>query len=544
MTLSTSAFSKFAGSPQARHFALLVIAAIFILTRMQYWVEIPIPNYNPDSETFLAIAFDMGRGITPHFDLRTPGYPLFLYATLGLTDSILAVIVLQQLITLASACALCVACSLLRPSLALVSLVPCLAIVGSQQTQLYELLITSESTYSALLVFAFAGLLGAFATRSKAWLLASSVAMGLAILYRPAGMFLVGTYALTLGALWFCRLGFGRILAFAIPLPAILLALCAYNQATLGKFTVSPFGPANLAGATATYWHEVPGFPEPINAVIRESQTRVSAEHRRVLREDWNAWKLDAVYHEYFNEFMWRMLARTLNTQGIVGMAAQAPYYARLCRHTISQEPLMYAKFVYTSLYMLVGGVGRYEWPDQADYYARLFGSPPYLSEGVHPAFGSELKYLEDPRLLPEFRRYALREYVVAPVSRAVPVVSVKGRRADRADLGRETSVWASAANQYDRWLHRPLYVSITWVAWPLMLAAYCSFVLLRHRREEAETAALGVIVSLSLLGSLLLVALVEEGLDRYAFPTRFLFYLAPVLLLSAFLRRRSALAQ
>ena len=46
--------------------------------------------------------------------------------------------------------------------------------------------------------------------------------------------------------------------------------------------------------------------------------------------------------------------------------------------------------------------------------------------------------------------------------------------------------------------------------------------------------------VRLSVFGALLLVALVEVGLERYSYPTRFLFYLAPLLMVAIYLQIRS----
>jgi hypothetical protein len=541
MTSSSRPFHRFVRSSTALAFVLVVVTAVFMATHMQYWVEYPIPTYSPDSQTYLAIAFDISNGVLPVFDLRTPGYPLFLYAVLETTDSVSAVVLLQQLFTLSSAYVLCIVSFLIRRSLVLVSLIPSLGIVGSQRAQMYELWILPEAIYAALLVVVFACLLVGFVRRSRAWLTLASCAMGMAIFFRPSGLFLVGTYILVLVAFWLSGFRRDQIVSFAAPLPAMLLALCSYNYATIGKFTVSPFGPANLAAATATFWREVPGFPESVNLAIRKSQEEVSREDREALRVEWNPWRLSDVYRRYYNKFLWFRIVPALDAAGAKGMSAQVPYLARMSQLAITQDPVSYMKFVYTSLYMLFEGMGQAdESPDQTGNYLRLYGEPRYLANGVHPAYESQLRYLERPDLLVRFRRFALREYETAPSGRAVPAgASLPGD--GRADSPQRFSFWVRVAERYDRFVHRPFYVGKGWIVLLTTLAISSMFVLLRARRREIDTLAwLGFIVPLSAFGAVLLIALVEVGSARYLYPTRFLFYLAPLLMVEIYLQGRS----
>jgi hypothetical protein len=542
MASSSGPLHRFAGSSTALAFVLVVVTTVFVATHMQYWVEYPIPTYSPDSQTYLAIAFDISNGVLPVFDLRTPGYPLFLYAVLEATDSVSAVVLLQQLFTLSSAYVLCIASFLIRRSLVLVSLIPGLGIVGSQRAQMYELWILPEAIYAALLVFVFAFLLVGFVRRSRAWLMLGSCAMGMTILFRPSGLFLVGTYVLILVAFWLSGFRRDQVVSFAATLPAMLLALCSYNYATIGKFTVSPFGPANLAAATATFWPEVPGFPEPVNIAIRKSQEEVSREDREALRVEWNPWRLNDVYRRYYNKFLWFRIVPALDAAGAKGMSAQGPYLARMSQLAITQDPVSYMKFVYTSLYMLFEGMGQSdESPDQTDSYLRLYGEPRYLGNGVHPAYESQLRYLERPDLLVRFRRFALREYETAPFRRAAPAEATLLSEG-RADSHERFSFWVRIAERYDRFVHTSFYVGKGWVVLLTALAIFSMFALLRVRRAETTTLAwLGLIIPLSAFGAVLLIALVEVGSARYLYPTRFLFYLAPLLMLEIYLQARSA---
>ena len=92
-----------------------------------------------------------------------------------------------------------------------------------------------------------------------------------------------------------------------------------------------------------------------------------------------------------------------------------------------------------------------------------------------------------------------------------------------RLNSSEEISFWEWVAHQYNRLVHRPLYVlGKAWVAILAGLDFLSVFFLLRVRRAEITTLArLGYIVPLSAFGVLLLIALVEMGLIRYVYPTR-----------------------
>lgn len=533
---------RLADSPAALWIALTVVTAIFVLTRLQYWVEVPFPRYYADSETYLGVAYDIASGKLPVFDVRTPAYPLLLYGVLESTGSVFALVIVQQLATLLSAYALCIAAYLVRRPLGLAALIPAIAIVGSQPSQLYELAIMAEGTYSAAMVFAFAALFAGLPRRSSAWLFASSVAMAVAILLRPSGLFLIGTYVLVLLAMAIYRPPRSNVLSFTLPLPALVLALCAYNAATIGKFTISPFGPANLSGVTATFASEVPGFPPSVNAAIARFRERIPAEERAVLRTEWNAWKLTAIYHRYYNEFLWFTLVPAMEDAGIKGMTAQVPYFSRLNRQAISQHLPEYGKFVYASLYMLLTGVGRNETDGQRVSYERLYGAERYLHGSVSPGWRAQLQHLEDPAKLAAFRRFSMREYDgPPPTGRVLQPLLPNGLTKAIADQPQAFSLWARLSDRYNVLVHAPLFINTGWLLpAPLLVLMSVYVLILRRSPRTTPLAAFGIIVPLSLLGASLLTALVEQGLDRYVYPTRFLFYMAPLVMVAIYLEIRA----
>jgi len=81
----------------------------------------------------------------------------------------------------------------------------------------------SESVYASCLMLSFAGLMIGLRARQISWLASASAAMALAILTRPAGMFLIVTYLLVLA--WLFATG---------PPPPTLIITCVDRSAFVG----------------------------------------------------------------------------------------------------------------------------------------------------------------------------------------------------------------------------------------------------------------------------------------------------------------------
>jgi hypothetical protein len=188
---------------------------------------------------------------------------------------------------------------------------------------------------------------------------------------------------------------------------------------------------------------------------------------------------------------------------------------------------------------MLFAGVGRYETTGQAKNYDTLYGEPRYLAEGIHPVWKWRLQYLERSDRFEKFRQFALREYENPPYRREVLEKAWIPAEVPKAG---DVSFWTWVANRYDRFAHIPFYGSAkVWVGLLAGLAVLSTFLLFGVRSPETTPlACFGLIVPLSALGALLLIALVEEGLNRYLYPIRFLFHLAPLLMVAIYLQVRS----
>ena len=144
----------------------------------------------------------------------------------------------------------------------------------------FDTSILSDSLYANSIVFAFGFLFWGLATGSRAVLAASSAAIAATIATRPAGLFLIVTFAITVIYLWHTGRTWRQIAAFAIPLPALMLALSLYNLAVAGVFGITAWGEANIAVATFTFWEQDPSYPPEVNDPDREDSVEPWSDGR------------------------------------------------------------------------------------------------------------------------------------------------------------------------------------------------------------------------------------------------------------------------
>lgn len=77
--------------------SILLAFLAFLLTRLPFFLFYSIPGFSTDIFFYHLPVIDMVNGHWPVFDIRTPGYPLFLFLTYKLNLSIEGVYLLQML---------------------------------------------------------------------------------------------------------------------------------------------------------------------------------------------------------------------------------------------------------------------------------------------------------------------------------------------------------------------------------------------------------------------------------------------------------------
>jgi hypothetical protein len=486
-----------------------LLLLVFLITRLQFFFSYPIVAINPDSTTYVSLVDAVNHGQWPQFIIRTPGYPFLIWLVTSIVDRWLAVILVQSVLALLSSVTLVYAVFRLRRALALPATLAMIGFFGSSHVLIFETSLITESLYTSCLVFFAATFLLAFGQNRPGFFALASFLMAFTILVRPSGMFYLVIYVLVLAYLLRERFGARIIASFALPFPAILLAFCAYNYHTLGVFIISPFGEAQMAGATLLYWEPDPSLPDFVNRALVHlpqsyAKAKITPADFQTLHTSWNPNRLYPIFERSYNAVSYAE-GWALGTRfGSAGYLKYRPYIRRAALVAIRRHPDMYAKFVWGNL------------PDFFEGIAYRFDLAPAIVERAKQHYAStdrgyDLKYA--------------KEYLRAPPP---ATISVTGR--DNAAKITVTSTVFGRMQLAWQYHQQEIFQRMFW-AWAYFSVLLLSAIQLFRHHGRHQGAFLLFIFTLMVLGACLVTCLVEESMVRYSYPTEFIYYLGVALL-------------
>jgi hypothetical protein len=297
------------------------------------------------------------------------------------------------------------------------------------------------------------------------------------------------------------------VLGFAAPFPALLLGLCAYNQATAGQFVITGAAESNLAGATLLFWEPDPRLPERVNkALVRlpdaYGRMGITQEELDLVRNSWDPGPLFDVYAKAYNRMVWSSGFGTGHQFGGGDFIQNRKLVRDASIIAIRRHPDLYAKYVWVNLVMFFEGVG---------YKFDLQSSLEYRATGPIP---SEVRAADLVRAGDRHAR---------PPQPSAQRGGGAGADASAAEHGlkRLQLGWQS--------LHGLIFQNIAW-AWAYFAVMVLGLVQLVRSGGRHRGAFLLVVLTLIPVGAALVVCLVEEALDRYSYPTQFIYYVSVAL--------------
>jgi hypothetical protein len=270
----------------------IIVVIAFLITRLPWFVDYPLPIIQYDTSTYFYPVKQLFSVEWPDFTCRTPGYPLFLAAIYFISPSMLSVVILQNLLTLASVLFLLWVVYKTYGRLVIGAAVAMVAHVTQPLLSGHDFVLITESLFTSVLLFSLGFLCLAIKTKRSVHYFIFSILGGYAILVRPAGAFLFGTLLLTLLYLVANRSSIKDILCAAIPMPLMIILLMTYNYATAGVFSVSSVGDLTLYGITATYWEPDATFPEAVNEGIENFHKTIPEADQEILNTSWNPYQV------------------------------------------------------------------------------------------------------------------------------------------------------------------------------------------------------------------------------------------------------------
>lgn len=453
-----------------------VIVICFTLTRLPFFLDFSVPDIAIDYWSYFQLIEEWRHGQWPQLTQRTPGYPLFLATVFLFSKSAIAVVVAQCLTTLAASLAALFCFARADRRLIYPVAIALIGFTASMHSVWFDTALMSESLYCSLLMMSI-GTLAPAILRGGIWpCVGASLAMIACIMTRPAGSFLFGVYGLALVWFLFQRRPRRETLAFALPFAASILAICAYNKATLGSFTVTPFGAVNALGAVATYIEEDPEAPPAVNAAVRRIQAGVTPEDKATVFTSRDPDALMFVFTRYYDAAIYTHMAKV--KMDYMDLCSR---YKRLAYLSIRRHPGVYLKFA-------------------ANNFRKFY------ENGVVNRNGDNNLY-NDLRI-----RY----------ERATVAQSHIRREGEQIVIDQ---TWARRLHERFNHIHKSIFSNWLWLFASLLIFPLA---LWKFARKRDDHAFLALILFLALLGAGLVVALIQMPMTRYGATALFLIYLAP----------------
>ena len=491
-------------------FSALLLLTVVLITRLPFFVHYPLVGLSSDTNGYMSLVDTVRHGQWPQFIIRTPGYPFLVWLVTAFTDRWVSVILVQCLISLGAGLCLIYAVYRFKRNLVLPAALAMCAFLGGAQSLTYDTMGLPESIYTSALLFTVAALLMAFSQPRPCYFALLSASMAVVILIRPSGMFLLVVYFLILAFLLWNRFPTRAVVNFIVPLPAILLALCTYNYFTIQAFTVSPYGEANFAGATALYWETDPSLPPFVNEALKElpasyKRSGISDRDLQIMRTSWDIRMVYDVFSRAYNPMMhdenWGY-----GTKFNHGSYLEVRRYVRAaCLVAIRRHPDLYLKFFWVNLVTFFEGIDyRFDFDAILDLRARQN----YLGGKIREY---DTRYIKEyGGATPPAGVFIAGTGANAEVTLSLPV------------LHRIQLAWQS--------LHVRVFEKIFWVWIYLFVLALSAVELVRSRGRNIGAFIL-LMLTLMFLGAGMVVCLVEEAMDRYSYPVQFIYYLSIALL-------------
>lgn len=496
--------------------SILAVSAVFLVTRLPYFIYYPVIVLSSDSASYIAAAFQLLELKAPLFDIRTPGYPLFIAAVWSFGKNFISVSLVQSVITYISAVFFVAVAYRYYSNMVIWFAVAVCGFITSSYFLVLEMSMLTEGIFTSIMLFA-SGVLMMAVKSEKEWVWAVfSALIGLLIYIRPAGLFLIGLLLPLIIYFFLKGSGIRSYAALIAPCMLLLLALCTYNLFSLGKFTITPFGEANLAGVTVLFMAPSEKYPENVNNAIRSTLDSIPRRDLNYVRNSYNPDRLFNTFKDHFH--MQMMLVDNLKkTDSTMTYIKAQPYLRQISLDAISSHPDIYAKFFLCNLYYFFTNIGR-----NMDYFAEL--------EKIYK------RSVIDKRFVKELEDGKWRQVSGNPELNAGVKDFVKEKFEAQEDLqgfvinpdgsvSLKPSLLMSVAGLYLR-LSAIVFRNYLWLILFAAMIYYTLRVLFAGKFRDSDAVLSALFVLIFVLKALL-VSSVESSLERYSYTVELSVYLS-----------------
>jgi hypothetical protein len=489
-------------------------ATAFLLSRIPFYYEFFVFDTSGDYGSYAWEAARLIDGQLPNALIRPPFYILYLSLAAVLNQAVWNILVFQSLFSLITGLAFIYLTSILGVRGLLASIIALFGAHLSEQWLLFETTLQPDVFYAGFILLVVGCLIRFSVSEDLKTLLCASFFAGMAILCRPSGIFLLPLMIIFSGYWWYVREQ--KIwLAALTPMLVLIFTLAGYNYLSQKKLALSVWGEMNLAGATMFLWKPNERYEDSLNDDIRRVQSLVDPNALRLMQDEILPDKLyDPSYILFTTYFKAQRIfpshVKGLDAFSIKDYLRERRYIRQVAWDAIKENPRLYLKFVYTALWIQITNYSLETTrpvPElKLEYGGRFYGShlvgrksvlenvERSLSEGNHQWF---LKNIGESEL-----RDGLVSELVVVVDNSYPA---------NGYVSEGKFTWL--ANVIAK-IHNAIFKKYIWlILLPLSLIFFSREFFLKNIKSIHYFAPWLVI-----LGSSLLVSLIEIGLSRYSF--------------------------
>ncbi|MFH0732506.1 MAG: hypothetical protein V2A72_06255 [Candidatus Omnitrophota bacterium] len=491
----------------------LIIFVVFLITRLPFFLYYPVPDITPDYSSYYVLVDQMTHHQIPHFDVRTPGFPFFLYVIFLFTYQIFAVVAAQNILTLVAALFFVYSVFRTYRKLTFFTSVALAAFISSSLHISMDTTPLTESLYVNLLLLTFAFFILAVRLKKPIYFILCSVFIGLSIYVRPTAVLFLPICLITFLFLLRNKFNIKCIIGFMIPMPVLVVALMANNYFTINSFALNNFGEITMTLTTSTFLDTDRAYPQKLNYAIEKVKSRVSYEDRDILLNSWDLVKLDRAFStlKYWdNSLVFGPLHEALKD---LPDKQQRYWYRRISKDAIAKYPA-----VYTKLFLV--NMARYHWlymKYDTDFYDEVAQRYKflYIDKGYMSAPTDELK------------RGMLREYYDP---RPLKFFEVKTADNGQVSVACKQTLLKEIHDNFRLKIQQPIFRKSFWSVIMFAVFLLSFFVLLSSKFTHTGAFILFVMVSAAVLSGLI-TSLSNFTLIRYSYTLEFVNYLSLALL-------------
>ncbi len=201
----------------------------FIFSRLPFFIWLPIPEFYNDTCEYCYSALQMQNGYLPDIAFLPPGYPVFLYLINLFSDKVITIVLIQNLLTLASSLFLVYVVAKYYKKISIAVSIAISIFIMDTVSIYHDSNILTESIYTSSLIFWVAMFIFAFNSKNKFVWLVFSVSFFFPAFIRSNGIYTYFFMAIGLIFLFVNKFKKKHYFYLLLPLFLINLAWASYN---------------------------------------------------------------------------------------------------------------------------------------------------------------------------------------------------------------------------------------------------------------------------------------------------------------------------